>query len=83
MNLFNRLLIWQKFTLGFVIVGLFFFSIVAIYHFSMKQIGESYERLLTVDKTRFTLGYQLSNTLALMRDVEYTFLINPNNDISE
>ncbi|MEO5333821.1 MAG: hypothetical protein H7839_17550, partial [Magnetococcus sp. YQC-5] len=83
MSLFNRLLIWQKFTLGFVIIGCFFLSIVVIYHFSMKQIGERYDNLINVDFNRFTLGYQLSHTLALMRDVEYNFRISPNDELAQ
>ncbi|MBF0136201.1 MAG: diguanylate cyclase [Magnetococcus sp. DMHC-1] len=83
MNFFNRLLIWQKFTLGFIIIGFFFSGIVIVYHFSMKQVEESYEQLIDVDFTRFTLGYQISHSLAQMRDVEYNFRINPSDSLAE
>ncbi|MBF0127518.1 MAG: diguanylate cyclase [Magnetococcales bacterium] len=83
MNLFNRLLIWQKFTLGFMVIVSFFFGIVVVYHFSMKQVGENYERLIAEDFTRFTLGYQLSHNLSLMRDVEYNFRLAPNDTLTE
>ena len=83
MNPFNRLLIWQKFTLGFMVVGLFFFGIVLIYHSSIKQVDDNYERLHAVDGAMFAIGNQLSNTLSLMREVEYAFQLNPSDTLSE
>ncbi|MBF0126200.1 MAG: HAMP domain-containing protein [Magnetococcales bacterium] len=78
MSLFNRLLIWQKFAFGFVVIASFFFGIVFVYHFSMKQVVDDYQDFINEDITRFTLGYQLSHALSLMREVEYNFRIAPN-----
>ncbi|MBF0427343.1 MAG: diguanylate cyclase [Magnetococcales bacterium] len=83
MNLFNRLLIWQKFTLGFVVIASFFIGIVFFYHISMKELGENYEELISKDFTRFSLGSELSHKLALMRDVEYNFRLSPKNSLAE
>ncbi|MBF0341282.1 MAG: diguanylate cyclase [Magnetococcales bacterium] len=83
MAFLNRLLIWQKFALGFAAIASFFFTIVFVYHFSVTQIGENYERLIDKDFTRYTLGFQLSHTLAQLRDIEYNFRIAPNDILAE
>ncbi|MBF0295727.1 MAG: diguanylate cyclase [Magnetococcales bacterium] len=83
MNIFNRLYIWQKFTLGFMIIAGFFIGLVFVYQTGMRQIEASYETLISEDFARFSIGFQLSHTLAMMRDVEYNFRLAPTEELAE
>ncbi|MBF0154796.1 MAG: diguanylate cyclase [Magnetococcales bacterium] len=83
MNLFNRLLIWQKFTLGFVVIACFFIGIVTVYHFSMNQVVEDYEHLIDEDFSRYKIGSELLHKLTMVRNVEYNFRLTPGNELAE